>query len=249
MALHPPAERNDMSEVSGQRDVDGVTAQAASTIEVLARMLHVPDAELQPTLDAIVSTAASALNANRDAGLILLERGKLIPQAVSGRAPLHLDLQQQQTGEGPCIEAARQQIVIRIDDTRSDPRWPGFMAEARKHGVLSQLCIPLRTDERGLGTLSLYADDPSAFTDLDERITTMFATLAALTLADALRTEQMRAAVVNRDLIGQAKGILMERHRITADAAFALLAAASQHNNVKLTEVAAHLAETGELIG
>jgi AmiR/NasT family two-component response regulator len=50
----------------------------------------------------------------------------------------------------------------------------------------------------------------------------------------------MRAAVVNRDLIGQAKGILMERHRITADTAFALLAEASQHRNVKLTEVAAN---------
>jgi AmiR/NasT family two-component response regulator len=59
----------------------------------------------------------------------------------------------------------------------------------------------------------------------------------------------MRAAVVNRDLIGQAKGILMERHRITADAAFTLLAAASQRKNVKLTDVAAHLVETGELIG
>ena len=182
-------------------------------------------------------------------GLILLERGKLVPRAVTGRAPLYLDLQQQQAGEGPCIEAARRQIVIRIDDTRSDPRWPGFMAEAREHGVLSQLCIPLWVDERCLGTLSLYAGDPSAFSDLDERITTMFATLAALALADALRAEQMRAAVVNRDLIGQAKGILMERHRITADAAFALLAEASQHKNVKLTEVAAYLVETGELIG
>lgn len=52
-------------------------------------------------LDAIVSAAVSALHADRDAGLILLERGKLVPQAVSGRAPLHLDLQQQQAGKGP----------------------------------------------------------------------------------------------------------------------------------------------------
>jgi AmiR/NasT family two-component response regulator len=57
----------------------------------------------------------------------------------------------------------------------------------------------------------------------------------------------MRAAVLNRDVIGQAKGILMERHRITADAAFALLAEASQRKNVKLADVAAHLVETGEL--
>lgn len=238
-----------MAEVSEQRDIDEVMAQAASTVEVLARALHVRDAHLQPTLDAIVSAAASALNADRDAGLILLERGKLVPQATSGQAPLHLDLYQQQAGEGPCIEAARRQTVIQVHDTRSDPRWPGFMTAAREHDVLSQLCIPLQADERGLGTLSLYAGKPSAFTDVDERITMMFATMAALALADALRAEQMRAAVVNRDLIGQAKGILMERHRITANAAFALLAEASQHHNVKLTEVAARLVETGELIG
>ena len=236
-----------MPEVSEQRDMDEVMAQAASTIEVLARALRVRDAQLQPTLDAIVSAAASALNAGRDAGLILLERGKLIPRAVTGGAPLYLDLHQQQTGEGPCIEAARQQSVIRIDDTRSDPRWPLFMAEARERGVRSQLCVPLWADERGLGALSLYAGDPSAFTDLDKRITTMFATLAALALADALRAEQMRAAVLNRDVIGQAKGILMERHRITADAAFGLLAEASQRKNVKLADVAASLVETGEL--
>jgi AmiR/NasT family two-component response regulator len=123
------------------------------------------------------------------------------------------------------------------------------MTAARGHDVLSQLCIPLQADERSLGTLSLYAAKPAAFTDVDERVTTMFATLAALALADALRAEQMRAAVANRDLIGQAKGILMERHRITADAAFARLAEASQHDNIKLTEVAARLVETGELVG
>jgi GAF domain-containing protein len=240
-----------MVEVSEQwdTDIDAGMAPAARMVEVLARTLHVRDAQLQPTLDAIVAAAASALNADRDAGLILLEHGKLVPKATSGHAPLRLDLFQQQSGEGPCIEAARQQTVIQIDDTRSDPRWPGFMAAARDHDVLSQLCTPLWVDERSLGTLSLYAGQPAAFTDVDERVTTMFATLAALALADALRAEQMRAAVLNRDLIGQAKGILMERHRMTADAAFAVLAEASQRQNVKLTEVAAGLVETGELIG
>src|SRR5258708_11917319 len=53
----------------------------------------------QPTLDAIVSAAASALSADRDAGLILLERGKLVPQATSGHAPLHLDRSEEHTSE------------------------------------------------------------------------------------------------------------------------------------------------------
>jgi hypothetical protein len=73
--------------------------------------------------------------------------------------------------------------------------------------------------------------------------------MVALALADAQQAVQMRAAVVNRDLVGQAKGILMERHRITAGAAFALVAGVSQRQDVKLAEVAADLVETGELTG
>jgi GAF domain-containing protein len=107
----------------------------------------------------------------------------------------------------------------------------------------------LWVDERCLGTLSLYGEQPAAFTSQDERITTLFATLAALALAEAQRTDQLRTALDNRDLIGQAKGILMQRDGITAEAAFALLSRASQHTNTRLVDVARHLAETGELAG
>jgi AmiR/NasT family two-component response regulator len=50
-----------------------------------------------------------------------------------------------------------------------------------------------------------------------------------------------------RDLIGQAKGILMERERLSAGQAFDWLRRASQGLNVKLTEIARKLTETGEL--
>ena len=71
--------------------------------------------------------------------------------------------------------------------------------------------------------------------------------MAALALAEAQRADQMHDALGNRDVIGQAKGILMERHRVTADAAFGFLSRASQAENMKLTEVARHLVETREL--
>jgi AmiR/NasT family two-component response regulator len=77
----------------------------------------------------------------------------------------------------------------------------------------------------------------------------LFATLAAIALAEAQRTGQLHTALGNRDLIGQAKAILMERHRMTADAAFGYLSQASQDVNMKLTAVAQHLVETGELLG
>jgi GAF domain-containing protein len=233
--------------VSERQHRDEFLAEAFTSFEVLARALHVKEARLQPTLDAIVA-AARALSPGQDAGLIVLVHGELVPQSATGRAPLLLDLLQQKVGNGPCIEAARQQTVIRIDDTQEDGRWPEFLAEAQRCGVRSQLCVPLWVDERCLGTLSLYGEQPSAFTRHDERITILFATLAALALAEAQRTEQLREALGNRDLIGQAKGILMGRSAITADDAFKRLTQASQDTNTKLLTVARRLVDTGELL-
>ena len=48
-------------------------------------------------------------------------------------------------------------------------------------------------------------------------------------------------------MIDQAKGILMERHKLTADQAFQYLAHASQAANVKLRDIADHLTQTGEM--
>ena len=58
-----------------------------------------------------------------------------------------------------------------------------------------------------------------------------------------------RVQALLRDLIGQAKGILMERQRLSAGDAFDLLRRASQRLNRKLIDVAEHLTETGEMPG
>ena len=64
-----------------------------------------------------------------------------------------------------------------------------------------------------------------------------------------LEIEHLRRALASRDVIGQAKGILMERFKVTADEGFALLVQASQHTNVRVAELSAMLAETGEWAG
>jgi len=53
----------------------------------------------------------------------------------------------------------------------------------------------------------------------------------------------LRLAVVNRDVIGQAKGILMERHGLGAEEAFQRLVTMSQHANIKLHDVAQNLVD------
>ena len=232
-----------------QPDSGEIVAEALVAVETLARALHVKDARLEPTLEAIVANAAAAHPAAREAGLILLVRGRLTPQAVTGRPPQILDLRQRETGEGPCVEAASTQQVVILSDTAADERWPGFCAEAQTCGVGSMLCVPLRAGERNLGALSLYADKPTAFSLRDVRLIELFAALAALALAEAQRTEQLREAIASRDVIGQAKGILMERFQIPDAAAFSTLVRVSQDMNLKLTAVARHLIGTGKLPG
>ena len=228
-------------------DQSELFGSALQSLEVLARALHLKDAALPPTLDAIVTSATETVDAARYAGLILLDGGTLTPQATTGRPPYLLDTLQQELGDGPCLDAARRQATNRIDDTKTDPRWPQFGAEAAELGVCSMLCVPLWVHEQCLGALTLYAERSDAFTRLDERLAHLFGTLAALAIAEAQRVGQLRTAMANRDVIGQAKGILMERHRLTADAAFHRLAEASQRVNKKLVVVAAHVAATGEL--
>jgi GAF domain-containing protein len=232
---------------SDQQNLMEVTGRSAESLEILARALHVKNAELEPTLEAIASTAVTMLSPARYAALTVLSRGELIPRASTGEPPLLLDRLQQKLGDGPCIHAAKYQSVLRIEDTGEDDRWPEFSAEAARLEVRSMLCVPLWIDERGLGALSLYADQPAAFSDPHERVAVLLATFAALALAEAQRADQMHDALGNRDVIGQAKGILMERHRITADAAFGVLSRVSQAENMKLAEIARRFVETGEL--
>jgi GAF domain-containing protein len=215
----------------------------------LARALHLKNAELQPTLDAIISHAVQTIEPADHAGLILVLDGRLVPQATLGAAPHILDSFQQETGTGPCIDAARNQSVIGIDNTLTEDRWPGFGPKAAELGVASMLCVPLWVDELRLGTLSLYGSKPDVFAAQHLQLTDLYAAHAAIALADAQRTAQLKQALQNRDIIGQAKGILIERNKITPQAAFDCLSLASQQTNLKLSAVAQHLVETGELLG
>jgi AmiR/NasT family two-component response regulator len=76
----------------------------------------------------------------------------------------------------------------------------------------------------------------------------LLASHAALAMA-AVRTQgALLIALDTREMIGQAKGILMERYKITGVQAFGLLVASSQAMNRKLRDIAGHLVATGELL-
>ncbi len=112
--------------------------------------------------------------------------------------------------------------------------------------MASALCFQLFVHDDDLGALNLLARRPGAFTDESERIGSLFASHAAVAVADAQDVNPITTALSSRDVIGQAKGILMERLHLTPDQAFEQLRSMSQRLNRKVRDIAAELAETGE---
>jgi hypothetical protein len=120
-----------------------------------------------------------------------------------------------------------------------------FAPRATGLGVLSMMCFQLFVHQEDLGALNLYSRRAGAFDAESENDGLLFASHAAIAMVGAQREDSLAKALANRDIIGQAKGILMERHKVSAEVAFALLARASQHTNRKLLDVATPVATTG----
>ena len=155
-----------------------------------------------------------------------------------------LDTVQLTAGDGPLPEALAGRIAAG-DDLRTAP-WPRFRDAALDRGVRSAVCLPLDAGSAVLGALSVYAPEPADWSGAGRRLLEPVAAHAALALAAVQRAVHLNHGLESRDVIGQAKGVLMERYRITADAAFGILARASQDTHRRLRDVAALVTETGE---
>ncbi|MGW4485205.1 GAF and ANTAR domain-containing protein [Amycolatopsis sp. NPDC004368] len=161
-----------------------------------------------------------------------------------------LDQVQYHTGEGPCLDAARPDGPAHAEtqDLAHEPAWPRFGPIAAARGMGSMFAVALLPDAREpqlAGALNVYAREAGALTAADRDLALLLATHGSLALANTsavtaaeLDKAHLRKAIDSRDVIGQAKGILMQRRGISADEAFDLLRRISQDLNVKLAVLA-----------
>ena len=214
----------------------------------LARELQEEHGNVEATLHAIAHAAVTTVPHADDCGLTyVIGRHKVEPRASTGDLPRDVDALQDRLSEGPCLDAVWEERVVRVDDVRSDERWPRFARAAADLGVGSMLCFQLFVEGDQLGALNLYSRTPRAFDEESRDIGLLFAGHAAVALAGAEHEEHLRAAMSTRELIGQAKGILMERHKVTSAQAFALLVRTSSLTNRKINDIADELSATGQL--
>src|SRR4029450_12216343 len=187
-----------------------------------------------------------------------LRDGRVTMSVSTGDSAAALDTVQYETGLGPCTIAmhSNDPVVVRRLGEHSD--WPDLAASARAGGVGAVAAFALAVKRNGrwapLGVLSLYSDEPQGFTELELDFGSILAAYAAVAAAAARggdelarREAALHRSLSTRDVIGQAKGILMERRHLSAGAAFDVLREVSQSLNVKLSELASRIAETGEI--
>ncbi|MEU4466950.1 GAF and ANTAR domain-containing protein [Streptomyces sp. NPDC024017] len=213
----------------------------AEEMALLARTLLKQDS-VQQTLDEIAASAVKLVDGCDAAGILAVRKGRAVTLSSYGDMVEESDRRQGELGEGPCFDLARRAAEDRVfrivDMTQPQPDWPRYAEAARELGIGSMTGVLLYTHEEDFGALNLYARRPGTFTDDIATAGWLLASHAAVALADARTIDQLEHALETRHAIGEAMGILRERHGMSDEDAFNVLRNISQHHNIKLRDVA-----------
>jgi GAF domain-containing protein len=205
-----------------------------------------PDATPEQLLDEVLHTTTRLLPGAEDASIAFESDGELHTVAVAGDTALAVDDIQRALGDGPSQQVLTEGRTVCIADLVTEPRWAEFAPLAADVGVRAVLACPLPMPRKRLGVLSVYASRPGAFDPAAELVIPVFAARAAIAAAYADKVTHLHRAIESRQVIGQAVGILMERHRLSAKQAFDSIVTTSQQSHIKLRELALRISETGE---
>ena len=233
------------------RAADGEpSAESLSVATALAQMFTLPveTSDQQRLLAQIALVVGSAVTGTTAVSITIgdpVAPDRLASDSVDAQV---FDGMQLRLGEGPCVDAFRQELAVVCTDVLTDPRWPRLAAAAELQPVRSVLALPLRIADERTGVANLYSTTVGAFATHTVRVGEVVAAAVAAVLREASERASLQAlvhhlerALSSRAVIEQAKGIVMAHHGGTADEAFARLVAYSSRQNVKLRELAASI--------
>jgi ANTAR domain/GAF domain len=220
--------------------LDSQTAMYLQATQLVSDLHRRASFDIPALLSGLIAGAAESVPGAQHAGITATQRRRGIDTAAAThRYPVMLDEIQGRYQQGPCLTAAVLQESVRIDDLASEDRWPLYRAAAlRQTPIRSILSFGMFKEGVSAAALNFYAESPDAFDDESVKLGLIFATHAALVWNMMRRDQQFRLALVSRDIIGQAKGRLMERFDIDAAEAFERLKQMSQDGNTPIAQVA-----------
>lgn len=211
-----------------------------AAVAELIRTMHDDGASGPCARWGLVAAAALHLPGVRHASIMVVGRAGVAHSVASTDSHvLFLDRIQQRLGEGPGLDAASDGQVHRVDDLASEARWRRYSREALTNTpIRSIMALPLFTPGFPTCALTLCADRPDVFGADGQTMGMAFVADAGATVGTWLRERRFRRALTNRDVIGQAKGILMERFDIDSVAAFSLLAELAKNRGQSVSAIA-----------
>jgi GAF domain-containing protein len=226
------------------------TASAAALPDALAALSQyfISHATMVEALQRVGQITLSALQRANSVAVSMTVDGRLGAHTYSDPQVEDVDRLQYETGNGPSVDTLLNGEVVVIRSTTSDGPYAAFRRAAIGAGVRSVLCLPMHTGTKIIGALTFYSTDEDAFAATDIEVGSTFAKQAAFVLANAqaywdARTlsENLTQAMQSRAEIEQAKGIIMATAGLSADAAFEQLVKQSQHENVKVRDLATEI--------
>lgn len=219
-------------------DLAQMFAEMAATIDT--------SRSVSEALEETVRLAVEAVQAADMAGVSWCERGGLVESPfVTDELVSTIDGLQCRLDEGPAFAATEEGRAVVMADAESENRWPAFAKALSELGVRSVLSCQLSSPRKVCGTLNLYARKPDAFDDYCVEVAQIYASHASIIVASRTLERDLHAAIDTRGTIGQAMGILIERHKVEPGQAFDLLVKASQRSHRKLRDIADYLVQTG----
>lgn len=216
----------------------------APTLAEFARALRETNRSMPQTMHEILRTATAIIPGATSGCITTVNKGERMVVASTGSLAERLCRLQYELDEGPIPTEVHHFDVVVADDLTDESRWPLFAATAVDEGMYSLAAFQLYSNADDLGALVLYGREKCAFDAEAVTIGEALAAHAAIAMLSARDYEQFRTGLASRDIIGQAKGMIMERYALDAVQAFDLLAKLSQQQNVPLHRVARDLVES-----
>jgi GAF domain-containing protein len=204
-----------------------------------------PERGLARTLQQVTDGAKGLFRADA-AGLMLIDaEGQLRWASASDQTAQTLEDRQERQAQGPCAVAFSQRLPAAIRNIHTEPDWDKFAQVLLGEGICAALSVPVELDGGVIGTLDIYAGQPRDWDPSEVAALQAYAGLVASLLSAAVTAqvkgrlaEQLQGALEHRWLIEQAKGVLMGREDLDAQAAFERLRGAARSSTRRLADVA-----------
>jgi len=197
-------------------------------------------------LNLITEAAVLAADDASGAGVSLIEPdGYRSSTASTNDLVAQADALQYEMGQGPCLTAWAAGRPVIVEDVRLDSRWPEWGAAAFDLGLRSCISVPLVSGGLAFGAIKIYWENPQLASPRLVRLLETLAAQAAIFLVNiqtrdrvSSMSEQLKAALLQRNVVGTAKGIIMASHGLDEGEAILHLITRSTREGRTLRDIA-----------